>query len=66
MVDRLLHRPYPFRCLLLILARWALLFSIGANAAAADFLYIVRPGDKPWNLSERYLKSFDYWPSLRN
>ncbi len=65
MVDRLLHRPYPFRCLLLILARWALLFSIGANAAAADFLYIVRPGDNPWNLSERYLKSFDYWPRLQ-
>jgi hypothetical protein len=29
-----------------------------ANAAvAADFIYVVQPGDHPWNLAQRYLKN---------
>ncbi len=37
----------------------------GNWAVAADFTYIVQPGDNPWNLTERFLKSFDYWPRLQ-
>ena len=43
----------------------ALLVTAAASAAAEDFTYVVRPGDNPWNLTERYLKSIDYWPRLQ-
>lgn len=62
MVDRLLNRLYRLRCSLSI---GVVLLSIAANqAAAADFTYVVRPGDNLWNLTERYLKGVEYWPRL--
>ena len=33
---------------------------------AEDFTYVVRPGDNPWNLTERYLKSVNYWPRVQD
>ena len=32
--------------------------------AQGDFEYVVRPGDNPWNITERYLKSINYWPRI--
>jgi len=38
---------------------------LGATPARAeDYLYTVRPGDNPWNLTERYLRDLRYWPRL--
>ncbi|WP_304025889.1 FecR domain-containing protein [Methyloversatilis discipulorum] len=37
----------------------------GAPALAADFAYEVRPGDNPWNLTQRYLKDISYWPRIQ-
>ena len=42
------------------------LASCGSAAFAKDFVYVVRPGDNPWNLTERYLKSIDYWPRIQD
>ncbi|WP_332671607.1 FecR domain-containing protein [Aromatoleum sp.] len=36
-----------------------------ALAADEDIRYVVRPGDNPWNLTQRYLRSIDYWPRLQ-
>lgn len=36
-----------------------------AAMADEEIRYVVRPGDNPWNLTERYLKSIDYWPRLQ-
>ena len=33
---------------------------------AEDFLYVVQPGDNPWNLTDRYLKGIAYWPKLQS
>lgn len=44
----------------------ALLAAAAGIARAEDFIYVVRPGDNPWNLTERYLKSIDYWPRLQD
>lgn len=33
---------------------------------AEDFVYVVQPGDNPWNLTRRYLKSIDYWPRIQD
>ncbi|HAF55605.1 MAG TPA: hypothetical protein DCL01_10430, partial [Thauera sp.] len=38
----------------------------GSAAFAQDFVYVVRPGDNPWNLTQRYLKSIDYWPRIQD
>ena len=38
----------------------------GTTALAEDFVYVVRPGDNPWNLTQRYLKSIDYWPRIQD
>ncbi|WP_341928834.1 LysM peptidoglycan-binding domain-containing protein, partial [Methyloversatilis discipulorum] len=37
----------------------------GTPALAADFAYEVRPGDNPWNLTQRYLKDISYWPRIQ-
>ena len=34
-------------------------------ANAQDFLYTVRQGDNPWNLTARYLLNLSYWPRLQ-
>lgn len=34
-------------------------------ANAGDFAYVVRPGDNPWNLTQRYLKDISYWPRIQ-
>lgn len=34
-------------------------------ARAQDFVYTVRQGDNPWNLTERYLLNLSYWPRLQ-
>jgi len=47
-----------------LLAGVALLMPCAA-AAGEDFRYVVRPGDNPWNLTQRYLKSIDYWPRIQ-
>ncbi|MBL8424616.1 MAG: FecR domain-containing protein [Candidatus Accumulibacter phosphatis] len=36
------------------------------SLVAEDFTYVVRPGDNPWTLTERYLKSFNYWPRVQD
>ena len=36
-----------------------------SSAQAADFAYIVREGDNPWNLTQRYLKDLSYWPRIQ-
>ncbi|MBK7673867.1 MAG: LysM peptidoglycan-binding domain-containing protein [Candidatus Accumulibacter sp.] len=33
---------------------------------AEDFIYVVQPGDNPWNLTHRYLKSMSYWPRIQD
>ncbi len=33
--------------------------------AQHDFDYVVRPGDNPWNITARYLKSVNYWPRIQ-
>jgi hypothetical protein len=38
----------------------------GSTALAEDFIYVVRPGDNPWNLTQRYLKSIEYWPRIQD
>jgi len=35
------------------------------GALAEDFVYVVRTGDNPWNLTQRYLKSISLWPALQ-
>lgn len=37
-----------------------LLAACAGPALAEDFVYVVQPGDNPWNLTRRYLKSIDY------
>lgn len=55
-------RPARTRATLLGLALAAC-----CNAALAqDVIYVVRPGDNPWNITERYLKSIDYWPRIQD
>ena len=40
--------------------------AIGGSAALAqDFVYVVRAGDNPWNITQRYLKNIDYWPRIQ-
>lgn len=53
--------PSGFGTLLLFLA----LIGGFAEASDPDFRYVVRAGDNPWNLTQRYLKSIDYWPRLQ-
>jgi hypothetical protein len=30
-----------------------------------DINYIVQPGDNPWNITQRYLRSMNHWPGLQ-
>ena len=43
-----------------------LLAACAGPALAEDFVYVVQPGDNPWNLTRRYLKSIDYWPRIQD
>ena len=43
-----------------------LLAACASPALAEDFVYVVQPGDNPWNLTRRYLKSIDYWPRIQD
>jgi len=43
----------------------ALLGTVLPALAQNDFEYIVRPGDNPWNITARYLKSINYWPRIQ-
>lgn len=43
----------------------ALLAGSAASSFAEDFVYVVRVGDNPWNLTQRYLKSINYWPAIQ-
>ena len=31
---------------------------------AEEWSYTIRPGDNPWNITERYLKGIGYWKQL--
>ena len=42
-----------------------LLGAAGPASAADDYIYVVRAGDSPWNITTRYLKSIDHWPQLQ-
>ena len=44
---------------------WLLLCLCAAGAGAREWVYVVRPGDNLWNLSERYLKNRAYWRQLQ-
>lgn len=60
------NRPTPRAPLHRRLAALALLLTAaGPGTAADDFIYVVRPGDSPWNITTRYLKSLDHWPQLQ-
>ena len=37
----------------------------GPGSAADDYIYVVRAGDSPWNITTRYLKSIDHWPQIQ-
>lgn len=41
-----------------------LLLAMLPVARAADWVYVVRPGDNPWTITERYLDGVRYWPAL--
>lgn len=43
-----------------------LLAGCAGPTLAEDFVYVVQPGDNPWNLTRRYLKSIDYWPRIQD
>ena len=43
-----------------------LLAACASPALAEDFVYVVQPGDNPWNLTRRYLKGIDYWPRIQD
>lgn len=58
-------RPIRRRARTLALILAALLGTAPA-AAAQDFIYVAKPGDNPWNLTQRYLKSIDYWPRIQH
>ncbi len=58
---KLLH---PFRRVIFTLA-CLLLSAVQAVAQEADFRYVVQLGDNPWNITERYLKSINYWPRIQ-
>jgi hypothetical protein len=51
------HRPWSLAALL-----W---LSALAPVRAADWIYAVRPGDNPWDLTERYLNGLKYWPRVQ-
>ncbi|MDX9886400.1 FecR domain-containing protein [Thauera sp.] len=61
-----------FRCTRLARRTTAILLAslalalCGSAALAQDFVYVVRAGDNPWNLTQRYLKSIDYWPRIQD
>lgn len=65
---RVLRRTVPGGrvCGLGLLLLWAALQAIPSGPAQAgdDYLYTLRPGDNPWNLSERLLIDMSYWPRL--
>lgn len=44
-------------------AMWA--SALSPNATAEDYRYVVRPGDNPWNLTQRFLKGIVYWPRIQ-
>lgn len=50
------NHPFPMHRLRTALSSLVLL-GAGNLASAADFIYTVQPGDHPWNLAGRYLKS---------
>lgn len=50
------------------LARWACAGSLLLTlpiAYAAEWVYVVQPGDNPWTITERYLNGLRYWPRLQ-
>ncbi len=56
----------PMRDCLLASAMLLALTGIATAADfAGDFVYTVREGDNPWNLTERFLKSVRHWPRLQ-
>jgi hypothetical protein len=57
------HHTPPVRAWLRRIACIALLTC--GPADAGDFAYVVRPGDNPWNLTQRYLKDISYWPRIQ-
>ncbi len=53
-----------------MIGRWGFFFAalLAGSAPASfaeDFVYVVRAGDNPWNLTQRYLKSINYWPAIQ-
>lgn len=60
------QRPAPRAPLRHRLAALALLLgAAGPGIGGEDFIYVVRPGDSPWNITTRYLKSLEHWPRLQ-
>lgn len=62
-----LNKHLPIGCLSrLVPALLSLAVLCGpAQANDPDFRYVVKAGDNPWNLTQRYLKSIDYWPRIQ-
>ncbi len=62
------HSPLPAPGRGWAARRLAGLVLVGAAAGvlAEDFTYVVQPGDNPWNITRRYLKSIDYWPRIQD
>lgn len=59
----MLHHPFALSVRGVLLSGAMLL--CGIPVQAADFVYEVRPGDNPWNLTRRYLKDISYWPRIQ-
>ena len=38
---------------------------LSGSVAAADWIYVVKPGDNPWDLTARYLDGIRYWPRIQ-
>ena len=47
-----------------LLCAVSLLLLLSASDAA-EWIYVVQPGDNPWSITERYLVGLRYWPRLQ-
>lgn len=54
-------RSTPCTALLILLLGALLSGAVGA----ADWIYVVKPGDNPWDLTARYLNGLRYWPRIQ-
>ena len=54
----------PFLLVVLSTASFLGATFMAPGAQAADWLYTIRPGDKLWNLADKYCGAYTYWQDL--